>query len=143
MLAATMFEQCLYFNTTSLARKLDRLWSAAFSPFGLTPSQAFLLRMILAGPGRHQSDLAREMNIAPATMSRTLDGLEKLGYVRRQVSSHDPRGMQVFATEKAQSIGQALEAASGSVTRRFKQLLSSEGFDDVVAQIRRVSEALE
>ena len=46
-----MFDDGLYFNATSLARKLERLWSQAFRPFGLTPAQAFMLRVILDQPG--------------------------------------------------------------------------------------------
>jgi len=48
---AGMFDDGLYFNATSLARKLERLWSQAFHPFGLTPAQAFMLRVILDQPG--------------------------------------------------------------------------------------------
>jgi len=137
-----MFEQCLYFNTTSLARKLEREWSAAFKPFGLTPAQAFLLRMVLAEAGRHQGDLAQGMNIATATLSRTLDGLEKLGWVERRVSSQDSRGIQVFPTRKARAIAQELDAASGAVTKKFKRLLGSSEFDDVVSRLRAISDAL-
>ena len=42
-----MFDHCLYFNTTALARVLERQWAEAFKPFDLTPPQAFLLRAVL------------------------------------------------------------------------------------------------
>ena len=45
---AAMFDHCLYFNTTALARVVEREWAAAFKPFGLTPPQGFLLRLVLA-----------------------------------------------------------------------------------------------
>ena len=137
-----MFEQCLYFNTTSLARKLEREWTAAFKSFGLTPSQAFLLRMVLADPGKHQNDLAKDMNIATATMSRTLDGLAKLEFVERRASSQDTRGFQIFPTKRALSISQALDAASGTVTRKFKRLLGSSEFNDLVSKLRGIIESI-
>ena len=59
-----MFEQCLYFNATSLARKLEREWTVAFKPFSLTAPQAFMLRVILQKPASLQSELAKEMNIS-------------------------------------------------------------------------------
>ena len=137
-----MFEQCLYFNTTSLARKLEREWTAAFKPFGLMPPQAFLLRMVLAMPGNHQGDLAREMNVATATMSRTLDGLARLGFVERRASSQDTRGFQIYPTRQAVAIAQQLDAASGAVTMKFKRLLGSGEFSDVVSRLRDISTEL-
>lgn len=138
-----MFEQCLYFNTTSLARKLEREWTAAFKPFGLTPSQAFLLRIILVKPGNHQRDLAGEMNVATPTMSRTLDGLSRLGFIERRGSDQDTRGIQVFPTDKALEIHDELNAASGKVTKKLKKLLGANEFDDVVSRLRGISTSLE
>ncbi|HTH93741.1 MAG TPA: MarR family transcriptional regulator [Rhodocyclaceae bacterium] len=137
-----MFEQCLYFNTTSLARKLEREWTVAFKPFGLTPSQAFLLRTILAKPGNHQRDLADGMNVTTPTMSRTLDGLSKLGFVERRGSDQDTRGIQVFPTDKALVIHDELNAASGKVTKKLKKLLGTGEFDDVVSRLKAISAAL-
>ena len=50
-----MFDHCFYFNTTALARILEREWTRAFKPFGLTPSQAFMLRVVLEKPALLQS----------------------------------------------------------------------------------------
>ena len=69
-----MFDQCLYFNTTALARVLEREWTKAFKPFGLTPSQAFMLRAILDKPGLLQSELAAGLAISRPTATRSLDG---------------------------------------------------------------------
>ena len=49
-----MFDHCLYFNTTALARLLEKEWSAAFASFELTPPQAFMLRLVLDQPGLSQ-----------------------------------------------------------------------------------------
>jgi DNA-binding MarR family transcriptional regulator len=67
-----MFEQCLYFNTTSLARKLEREWTQAFKSFNLTPPQAFMLRVVLQKQAALQGELASEMNITRSTATRTL-----------------------------------------------------------------------
>jgi len=68
-----MFERCLYFNTTALARVVEREWAAAFKPFGLTPPQGFLLRLVLGRPGLSQYQLATELTIARPTATRLLD----------------------------------------------------------------------
>ena len=68
-----MFDHCLYFNTTALARVVEREWAAAFKPFGLTPPQGFMLRLILGQPGLSQHALATELTISRPTATRLLD----------------------------------------------------------------------
>jgi len=72
-----MFDHCLYFNTQALARVLEREWAKSFKPFGLTPSQGFMLRAVLNQPGLLQSELAQVLAISRPTTTRGLDGLEK------------------------------------------------------------------
>ena len=137
-----MFEQCLYFNTTSLARKLEREWTLAFKPFGLTPSQAFMLRVILEKPQSYQNALAKEMNITKPTASRGLDGLEKLGLIERLSSADDAREIEIHPTKKAKALKNGLNVASGEVTKKFKKLLGNNEFLDVVGKLRGISEIL-
>ena len=137
-----MFEQCLYFNTTSLARKLEREWTLVFKPFGLTPSQAFMLRVILEKPQSYQNALAKEMNITKPTASRGLDGLEKLGLIERLSSADDAREIEIHPTKKAKALKNGLNAASGEVTKKFKKLLGNNEFLDVVGKLRGISEIL-
>ena len=137
-----MFEQCLYFNTTSLARQLEREWTNAFKPFGLTPAQAFMLRVILDEPQSLPNVLATKMNITKPTASRGLDGLAKLGLIERQASDVDAREIQIHPTAKAKTMKDDLNTASGEVTKRLKTLLGSNEFDDVVGKLRGISSAL-
>lgn len=137
-----MFEQCLYFNTTSLARKLEREWTMAFKPFGLTPSQAFMLRVILEKPQSYQNALAKEMNITKPTASRGLDGLEKLGLIERRPSPDDAREIEVHPTKKSKAMKDGLNTASGEVTKKFKKLLGADEFLDVIGKLRGISEML-
>ena len=137
-----MFEQCLYFNTTSLARKLEREWTLAFKTFGLTPSQAFMLRVILEKPQSYQNALAKEMNITKPTASRGLDGLEKLGLIERRPSLDDAREIEIHPTKKAKAMKDGLNTASGEVTKKFKKLLGADEFLDVVGKLRGISEML-
>ena len=137
-----MFEQCLYFNTTSLARQLEREWTSAFKPFGLTTSQAFMLRVVLDKAPLLQSELALEMNISRPTATRGLDGLERLGLIKRLASEKDGREQEIHPTKKAVELKDAINAASGAVTKRLKKVLGTNHFEDVVGQLRCISSAL-
>ncbi len=137
-----MFEQCLYFNTTSLARKLEREWAQAFKSFNLTPPQAFMLRVVVHKQTALQGELATEMNITRSTATRTLNGLQKLGYIKRNASTEDGRELQIQPTAKALKIKDELNNASGEVTRKFRGLLGNDVFERVVGEVRAVSEVI-
>jgi DNA-binding MarR family transcriptional regulator len=133
-----MFDHCLYFNTTALARVLEREWSKAFKPFGLTPSQAFMLRAVLKKPGMLQSELARELAISRSTATRTLDGLQQLGLLVRQATGNDGRESAIQATAAGIALQDHLDAASGEVTKRLKKELGLTHFDDTVNKVKQV-----
>lgn len=137
-----MFDHCLYFNTTALARVVEREWMKAFKRLGVTPPQGFLLRLALARPGLSPSELAAALTISRPTATRLIDGLETLGLVERRGAEHDGRHSQVFPTERGMALEQALNDASGEVTRRIQRAVGKDNFSDTVGKIRAVCSAL-
>jgi DNA-binding MarR family transcriptional regulator len=137
-----MFDHCLYFNTTALARVLDREWSRAFKPFGLTTPQAFMLRAVLAQPGLLQNQLAQALVVSRPTATRSLQGLQELGLLERRATGGDARECAIYPTEAALALRKDLDAASGEVTRRLKKLLGEDGFGNTVSQLKQVRSAL-
>ena len=138
-----MFDHCLYFNTTALARRLEQEWSTAFAAFGLTPPQAFMLRAVLARPGLLQRELSAELAIAKSTATRALDFLSDKGYIERRPGTGDGREKCIFPTPAALAIHAAINEASGTVTARLKALLGTTEFGDTVSVIKGVRSALQ
>lgn len=137
-----MFEQCLYFNTTSLARQVERQWAQAFKPFGLTPSQAFMLRVVLDKAPLLAREVAEELNISRPTATRGLDHLERMGYIKRVISDKDAREQEIYPTASSLEIKADLNIASGEVTKKMKKLLGVKEFEVVVTQMRSIASAL-
>ena len=137
-----MFDHCLYFNATALARVVEREWAAAFKPFGLTPPQAFLLRVVLAEPARAPHELATELTIARPTATRLIDGLEKLGLVEPRAHASDGRRSTVHPTKRALLLQGPIHDASGRVTQRIQELIGKKTFADAVNSVKGVCAAL-
>jgi DNA-binding MarR family transcriptional regulator len=137
-----MFDQCLYFNTSALARRLEREWAEAFEPFGVTPPQGFMLRAVLDRPGLLQHELADALSIARPTATRVLDGLEARGYIERRRVPGDGREVAIFPTAAARELKQGLNDASGEVTAKLKAQMGGPAFADTVSRIRAVRSAL-
>jgi DNA-binding MarR family transcriptional regulator len=135
-----MFDHCLYFNTTSLARQLERIWSEAFKRFDLTPSQAFTLRAVLQKPGMLHSELAGTLKIARATATRAVDGLVARGLVERRPTKQDGRESEIHPTAEAVRLKDDLNAASGEVTARLKGELGDDVFAGFVQQARSIGD---
>jgi len=131
----------MYFNTTALARMLEREWARAFAPLGLTPPQAFMLRVILEKPGLLQREIADELTITRPTATRALDGLQEKGLIRRETTERDGREYAIKPTAEAVAIKEQINAASGEVTRRLKKKLGTAEFDETVARLRGIRSA--
>jgi len=137
-----MFEHCLYFNTTSLARQLEREWTRAFKPFGLTPPQAFMLRVILEKQSITGTDLSLELNISKATCSRTADGLIERGFVKKIQADKDHRSYELHPTTKARGIRDGVNLASGEMTEKIKKIIGGEEFEAAVRSLRGISSSI-
>lgn len=137
-----MFDHCLYFNTAALARQLERSWTEAYKPFGLTAPQGFLLRAVLRRPGMLQGQLAEALAISRPTATRALDGLEARQLVARRPSAADGREIEVHPTADAVALQAPLDKASAAVSARIKRIVGDAAFAEVVAGVREVRAAL-
>lgn len=137
-----MFEHCLYFNTTALARVVEREWARAFRPLELTPSQAFMLRLLLERPGLLQHALAEGLTISRPTATRLLDGLEARGLVERRTCAQDGRGSEIYPTSRARQLKAALNRASADATRRVKHVIGDDMFAETVARLGKIRSTL-
>ena len=82
--AANPFGKCLYFTANAVARHLSKLADEAIAPTGLCPSGALLLKLVTDRPGIAPSEAAEVLHLAPSSVTRFADGLERKGRVERQ-----------------------------------------------------------
>ena len=78
------FDQCLYYSTNQLARRMNSIAEAAFRRIDLTPTQGFTLILVGERGIDSPSKIASELDMKPSTITRFLDTLEELGYIKRE-----------------------------------------------------------
>lgn len=94
------------------ARTLRRRFGDATARWGVTPSQARALRMVLAADEPMRlSALAERLRIVPRSATEVIDGLELHGLVVRQPDPADRRAVCVVATEEGVRLGRLIEDA--------------------------------
>ena len=137
-----MFERCLYFNTNTLARKLNSVWEKAFEVFNLPPSHAYLLRMILEFPGLTQQELAKEMRLNKSTITRFVLALEKKELVIRKESQDDQREKTIFPAKKAIVIHKQLDALGNELYATMCEAIGQKNLEDFVKAARKINEKI-
>ena len=137
-----MFERCIYFNTNTLARKLNALWEEGFSDFELTPAQGYLLRLVLAQPGMTQQAISLELQLNKSTVTRFVNQLEKKSLLKRTASEGDQRENVIVPSEEALRIQSQLEALGDTLYQSMCDKLGKQNLSSFVKSARKLNEQL-
>ena len=107
----------------------------------LTANQDWVLHFLIQSQGRDimQRDIEKEFSIRRSTASRTLQLMERNGYIRREPVSYDARMKKLVVTEKG------AEARERMIDRlnRFEAELQSGISRDELNQLTRTIRKLE
>lgn len=104
---------------------------------GLTPVQAKLLCVLLAGP-RGMAELAQSFGVEKAALTGLMDRAERRGFARRSPVSGDRRALQATLTDAGRQAASAFHADVGVELSRLVAHLTAadrEQFGDTVAGI--------
>lgn len=142
VISAIMFERCLYFNSNTLARKLNQRWEKAFEVYGLSPSLGYLLRLVLEKPGLVQQQLADEMLLERSTIARFIDRLEHRGLVARHSNPEDPRTKVVMPTPEALKLKEELQALGDELYSTMCKKFGKSILAETVKTMREMNDAL-
>ena len=137
-----MFEECLYFNSNTLARTVSRIWKDAYRQIDLSPPHAFLLRVVLAEPGLYPRELADELNLSRSTITRFLDSLEKRDLLVRKPTGKDGRELRVYPTRASKEIHQQLDDIGGNLTKLMAKMVGKNELSQMIAKLREMQNFL-
>jgi DNA-binding MarR family transcriptional regulator len=138
-----MFERCLYFNINALTRAVNRIWNDAFSQFDLSPSHAYLLRLVLSQPGLPPKQIAIELKLEKSTVTRFIDVLENKGFLfRKKGSSGDSREQGIYPTHKAKKIKEQLDTKGEQLYQKMVTSIGKGALTSLVQQLRNTEQRI-
>ena len=76
---------------------------------GLYQGQPMVLRELWDQEGQTQSELAVKLKVTAATMTKTLQRMEKAGFLRREPDPEDQRVSRVYLTDNGRKVQDAVE----------------------------------
>lgn len=80
---------------------------AAFDALGLRPGEFSVLWLMRLNPGVRQGQLAENLKIKPAQMSKMIRRLEEHGRIRRLIPDHDRRSVRLYLTKDGEDFTNA------------------------------------
>jgi DNA-binding MarR family transcriptional regulator len=138
-----MFERCLYFNINALTRSVNLIWNDAFAEFDLSPSHAYLLRLVLSNPGLTPKQISSELKLKKSTVTRFLDTLVKKDFInRKKGNSQDARERNIFPTPKAKDIEEKLELKGDELYQKMIDKIEEPKLVLLVEQLRHTRQEI-
>ena len=133
-------ECCLFFTANSLARVISKMGEEEFAVVGMSPSYAFLLSLVVDRPGISQKEVAEILNMAPSTVSRFVETLE-----RRQLLFKDGQGRSTFLhpTEAGIALRPQIARAWENLYHRYSNILGRNQGDTLTRLTAEASRRLQ
>lgn len=108
---------------SAAARLVEHAWNAHLARWDLSHAGLAALHVLLAGP-LTQRELAARVQVEDQTMSRTVERLERSGYVERHRDPDDRRRIVVSLTADGRAA--CLRAGDGAVAEGFFAALGED-----------------
>lgn len=110
---------------------------------GLYRGQPPILMLLYKNDGMSQKEMARALNLSPATMTVTLKRMEKAGLVLREMDEHDQRILRVHLSEKGREMCETGESRIGVVTAELLEGFTLEEQQQLNEYLGRIASNME
>ncbi|MGY0615574.1 MarR family winged helix-turn-helix transcriptional regulator [Vibrio sp. FJH11] len=136
-------------HLTGLASRLfNRLLTMRFKQAGIdmTAEQWGVILVLRNSEAMTQSQISDLLYLEKSSVSRSIDGLEKRGWIERQRSPHDSRSKIVILTEKSLGVVEQCEEIAASVLHDAQQGIdeaslqtSKQSLSKVITSLRKLN----
>ncbi len=132
------------FNEIAIIEQLSRTMFEARLPKGLMVSHFSVLNhLIRVGDGATPLKLARAFQQPKTTMTHTLAGLEKHGFVQMEQNPEDKRSKLVFITERGRAFREDAIGLLAPDVARISELVPPEHAEALLPGLQELREELD
>lgn len=133
------YSKCLYFVSSALSRKVEKMATESWKPAGLSPSHGYLLMIVIEEPGVHPGFLVEQLQLSPSTITRLIEKLEEKKLV---VRTTEGKTTHVFPTTKGIEMLPVLKACVDDFHHRYSMALTEADTDQLVTAMLGVADKL-
>ncbi|MGY5612490.1 MarR family winged helix-turn-helix transcriptional regulator [Vibrio brasiliensis] len=140
--------QSMGYLTGLASRLFNRQLAIRFKQAGIdmTAEQWGVIVVLINSGPLTQSQICELLYLEKSSISRSVDGLEKRGWIERKPSPHDSRSKLVLLTEKSLGIVEKCSEIAASVLQEAQQGVSESGLhtsrqhlSDVISNLRNLN----
>lgn len=133
------YHQCLYFVTSALARKVEKLASESWKRVDLSPSHAYLLMLVIDNPGIQPGALSEQLHLSPSTITRLIEKLEDKKMVVRVMEG---KITNVYPTQKSKGLHPTLLACRDEFYTTYEKILGEKECKTMVDNMVKIADKL-
>ncbi len=140
----------LHFPNSHIAHLVPRLCklhhgrvSALLSGMGLYRGQPVLLAVLWEREGLAHSELATQLGVTPATITKMLQRMEQAGFVTRHPDSADQRISRVYLTERGRQVRQQVDKVFRTLEEEMLSGFGDDERDQLLGYLLRVCDNLQ
>ena len=111
-----------------------RIWDAE----GLTVTQLRLLAWVAEEEGMSNADLADRLYVTRPSVSALLDRLERGGFVRREISPVDRRGITIWLEERGRRAVTSLRHENRTYVAGLMESLSDDDLREITVALEKL-----
>lgn len=127
------FNQCLYFSSSALSRKVEKMAEESWKKIGLAPSHAYLLTLAISEPGIQAGEIAEQLHLTPSTITRLIQKLEEKKLV---VRVYEGKSTLVYPTAKSRYLYPKMQECLSEFYEKYTSVL---GVDESARFIRNIN----
>ncbi|MCA8906755.1 MAG: MarR family transcriptional regulator [Rhodospirillaceae bacterium] len=119
-------EDCISFVAGKAAQQVTRRARELLAPFGVTPAQYAVLKVLAETGGLSGAELGQRMVLDSASITGVVDRLEALGLAERRADPTDRRAQQIFASARTGELLAPMDAAMDRLNAEAAAVLGGE-----------------
>lgn len=132
-----MFNQCIYFNLSSLTRQITKIWQDEFVAVGLSPSHGYILFALANNPDASQKDLSEIMELDASTITRFVEALVAKKLIAKDKAG---KGARYSLTAEGALLAKRVSGVMDGLLGHMSETFGAQQFDDFVGQLRRAKQ---
>ena len=110
---------------------------------GLFQAEFRCLRLFGSDESLNNKQLAKRMNLSESRLTRIIDGLEKRGYMQREVDQKDRRNMRIFLSRRGKILTNKLNKAFIDIHYEILQDIDVSQHESLITAMEHLHLAIE
>ena len=135
-----MYNNCIYFNLSTLNRRITKIWQDEFSLLGLSPSHGYLLAAMAEKPMASQKELSEIMELDASTITRFIDALSAKKMIEKVSIG---KGAKFALTAKGAEVSDKTNQLMSTLFSNMQSTLGENEFTKLVDNLQQTRHAFQ